>query len=148
MKKDILFLMILATNVAMATTTTVQTVRTVAPVNTVTTTVPVQTVSPAPPSTVIINNSVGSRPSVSDADANIISGIYQRYSKESALTGTNLNIASDNGVVVVSGSVTQQSQADQAIAVAKAMPGVKTVISKITVITNPNASVTPEVKNY
>lgn len=142
MKKELPLIFLLMSSIVAAGTTTTTTVQTTAPV-------PVQ-VEPATaaPSTVIINNNVSAKPVISDADSSIISGIYARYSKESALTGTNLNISSDNGIVTISGNVTQQSQAEQAIAVAKAYPGVKTVISKITVLTNPNASVTPEVKNY
>lgn len=121
---------------------------TTVPVRTTVTPVRVQTVRPANQPTVIINNNVSSRPMISDADANIISGIYTRFSRDSALTGTSLNVTSDNGVVTITGNVTQQSQADEAVLVVKAMPGVQTVISKINVLTNPNASVPIQPKNY
>ena len=75
---------------------------------------------------------------VSDNDAKIVADIYAKYAKESALIGTNIEAKSEDGFVTISGTVTAQSQEDQAITVAKSIPGVKDVISEINVLTNPD----------
>lgn len=87
---------------------------------------------------------------VNSHDADIVSAVYASYAKDAALTGTKLTVNSQNGVVSVSGTVTAQSQADEAVIAAKKVPGVKDVLSSINVITaNPNATnQPPQTPNY
>jgi hypothetical protein len=85
---------------------------------------------------------------ISEADSNIISQIYDQYGKEPALLGTSLTATSQNGVVTISGNVTQQSQADQAIIAAKKVAGVKEVRSNIIVSTNPATNQQTSGANY
>ena len=73
-------------------------------------------------------------------DDDIVSAIYSKYAQESALDATSLTVSSQNGIVTVSGTVTAQSQADEAVIAAKSIPGVKDVRSSISVTTNPNAN--------
>lgn len=85
---------------------------------------------------------------VNDGDANIVSAVYAKYAKDSALIGTTLTVSCSNGVVSVAGSVTAQSQADEAVIAAKAIPGVKDVRSTIQVMTHPNVKAPPKTPNY
>lgn len=73
----------------------------------------------------------------SKIDDDIVSAIYSKYAKESALIGTSLIVSSKDGIVTISGTVTAQSQADQAVIAAKTINGVKDVRSNINVTTNP-----------
>lgn len=82
-------------------------------------------------------------------DDNIVSAIYAKYAKDSALIGTKLTVNSKNGIVTLEGTVTAQSQADEAVILAKSINGVKDVRSSINVITNPQGNLPPPQKpNY
>lgn len=83
----------------------------------------------------------------SPLDDNIVSAIYAKYAKDSALIGTNINANSENGIVTLTGTVTAQSQADAAVIAAKSVKGVKDVRSNINVITNPKPTPKP-IPNY
>jgi len=72
------------------------------------------------------------------ADDKIVSAVYAKFSKTSALIGTNLTVTSLNGIVTIEGIVTSQSQADAAVEAAKSIKGVDDVRSNITVTTNPD----------
>jgi len=85
---------------------------------------------------------------VTSYDTNIIAAVYDKYAKDPALIGTNLTVGSQNGVVSVSGTVTAQSQADQAVIAAKSVPGVKDVKSFIHVTTNPGFNNQTTTPNY
>ncbi len=74
---------------------------------------------------------------VHDVDADIVSAINAKYANDAALIGTDIQVSSKKGVVTLNGSVTMQSQADEAVDVAKSIPAVKTVLSNINVKTNP-----------
>lgn len=82
------------------------------------------------------------------SDDDIVSAIYSKYAKESALTGTTLTVSSQNGVVTISGTVTAQAQADEASIAAKSVAGVKEVKSSVNVITNPGANKSVPTSNY
>lgn len=105
------------------------------------------------PNTVIINNapdggttrqsttySTTKTTTTTVNDDKIVSLIYDRYGKDPALIYTNLTVTSENGVVTISGTVTAQSQADEAVIAAKKVPGVNDVRSDINVLSNPNAN--------
>lgn len=81
-------------------------------------------------------------------DQKIVSDIYARYAKESALIGTDLTVKCKNGFVTISGTVTAQSQEDQAVIVAKSIAGVKGARSNINVLTNPKNDKSTNVPNY
>lgn len=70
-------------------------------------------------------------------DTGIVSEIYAGYAKSAALIGTNLSVNSQDGIVTVSGTVTEQAQADEALNIARSVAGVKEVRSSISVMTNP-----------
>lgn len=70
-------------------------------------------------------------------DTGIVSAIYTNYAKSAALIGTNLSVNSQDGIVTVSGTVTGQAQADEALNIARSIAGVKEVRSSISVVTNP-----------
>lgn len=82
------------------------------------------------------------------SDDDIITAIYAKYAKDQALIGTKLTVSSQNGIVSISGTVTAQSQADEASIAAKSVPGVKDVRSSINVTTNPNPYKPPNTPNY
>lgn len=87
---------------------------------------------------------------MSEADQRIVAAIYDKYAKSAALVGTAIKAVSQNGVVTLSGNVTAQSQADEAVSIAKATPGVSLVNTEIVVKTNsnpPSNSLTPQ-SNY
>lgn len=75
---------------------------------------------------------------VKDEDIKIIATIKDKFAKSGALTGTELTIVSTDGIVTISGTVTTQSQADEAVRLAKETAGVNNVISDITVKTKTN----------
>lgn len=81
-------------------------------------------------------------------DDDIVSAVYAKYNKDPALIGTTLTVSSQNGIVTVSGTVTAQSQADEASIAAKSINGVKDVRSNIIVTTNPNLNKLPNKPNY
>lgn len=81
-------------------------------------------------------------------DQKITSSVYSKYAKEPALIGTNVSVNVDNGVVSLTGTVTSQSQADQAVITAKSVDGVKDVRSYINVTTNPPLYKTGMTPNY
>jgi len=87
---------------------------------------------------------------VNSHDNDIISAVYKNYAQDPALTGTKLTVNFQNGILSVSGTVTAQSQADEAVIAAKKVPGVQDVRSSINVITaNPNAhDQPPQTPNY
>ena len=71
-------------------------------------------------------------------DDDIVSAVYAKYAKDPALIGTTLTVSSQNGIVIIGGTVTAQSQADEASIAAKSVNSVKDVRSSINVITNPS----------
>jgi len=81
-------------------------------------------------------------------DDDIVSAIYAKYAKEPALLGTALTVSCQNGVVSISGTVTAQSQADEASIAAKSVSGVKDVKSSISVTTNPGPNKQTLSPNY
>lgn len=85
---------------------------------------------------------------VIDIDAKIVTAIYDKYAKDAALIGTALTVTCKNGVVTIDGTVTAQSQADQAVLSAKAVQGVRDVISAIQVTTNKTTTNQPKPTNY
>lgn len=95
-----------------------------------------------------MNTTVTVTASSTAEDDNIVSAIYAKYAKESALIGTNLTVTSANGIVTINGSVTAQSQADQAVIVAKKIGGVKDVRSLINVTTKPVTNKQAPAPNY
>lgn len=84
----------------------------------------------------------------SSIDDDIVTAVYAKYAKDPALIGTKLTVSSQNGIVTVSGTVTAQSQADEASIAAKSVTGVKDVRSNINVTTNPNPYQPPKRANY
>jgi osmotically-inducible protein OsmY len=84
---------------------------------------------------------------VTSHDDDIVSAIYKKYAKDSALIGTTLTVSSQNGVVSIGGTVTSQSQSDEATIAAKSVPGVKAVRSSVNVITS-NPKIQPQIPNY
>ncbi len=87
---------------------------------------------------------------MSEPDQHIVATIYDKYAKSAALVGTAIKAVSQNGAVTLSGNVTAQSQADEAVSIAKATPGVSLVNTEIVVKTNanpPSNSLTPQ-SNY
>ena len=81
-------------------------------------------------------------------DQDIITAIYQKFSHTQALIGTALTVTSLNGMVMINGTVTAQSQADAALEAAKAIANVKDVKTNIQVITNPELNKPVTVPNY
>lgn len=81
-------------------------------------------------------------------DNDIVSAVYSKYAKDAALIGTKLTVGSQNGIVTISGTVTSQSQADEAAIAAKSVAGVKDVKSFIQVTTNPSFNKTTTTPNY
>lgn len=118
------------------TSTTTTTTTTVAPANANPTVVPIAV--PVP---------VAVPPGPSEADQKIIAAIYEKFGKSAALVGTQLTVKSENGFVTISGRVTAQSQADDAVTQAKTIIGVKDVKSEIIVTTKPTGPL-PEPVNY
>jgi hyperosmotically inducible protein len=86
--------------------------------------------------------------SSNSTDDDIVSAVYAKFAKDGALFGTSLNVSSQDGIVTVSGTVTSQSQADEASIAAKSVAGVKDVRSSINVTTNPHPYQAPKVPNY
>ena len=82
-----------------------------------------------------------------DNDDKIVSAIYTKYAKDPALTGTQITVTSQNGIVTLNGTVTGQAQADEAVIAAKSVNGVKDVRSAILVTTNPPKTPT-RIPNY
>lgn len=72
---------------------------------------------------------------VKDEDQKIMATISDKIAKNIALTGTQVTVASKDGVVTLSGAVTMQSQADEAYRLAKETPGVTAVSTEIQVKT-------------
>jgi len=86
--------------------------------------------------------------SVNDVDANIVTAIYAKYKKDATLTGTEITATSNNGIVTLDGTVTMQSQADEAIQVAKSIPNVKDVRSTINIKTGLKTPTTTNAPKY
>ncbi len=107
------------------------------PAGTQTTTVITTPAATQPLNTTVTTTTVPIGVSTAEDDR-IVVDIYRTYSSVSALIGTSLNAKSVNGIVTISGTVTSQSQADAAISAAKTVPGVKDVLSNISVTTNPD----------
>ena len=94
--------------------------------------------------TVQVTTQVNNGPSpMSEPDQHIVAIIYDKYAKSAALVGTAIKAVSQNGMVTLSGNVTAQSQADEAVNIAKTTAGVSDVNSQITVTTNNNPAVNP-----
>lgn len=105
--------------------------------STTTTTIQNDIIQPAPQTTTTtttVKSETTTAPN--EVDTAIMNAIYNKFAKESALIGTALTVTSANGIVTLQGTVTSQSQADQAILVAKSITGVKSVNSQINVKTN------------
>jgi osmotically-inducible protein OsmY len=85
---------------------------------------------------------------VSSKDDDIVSAVYAKYVKDPALIGTALTVSSQNGIVTIDGTVTAQSQADEASIAAKSIAGVKDVRSSISVTTNPSLNKSVKTPNY
>lgn len=85
---------------------------------------------------------------VHNLDAEIVSNIYAKYAQDSALIGTDLTVSSQQGIIILEGNVTMQSQADEAIKVAKSIPGVSDVRSNIVIKTNPKEPPKPNPAKY
>lgn len=81
-------------------------------------------------------------------DDDIVSAIYAKYAKDPALIGTTLTVSSQDGIVTINGSVTAQSQADEASIAAKSVVGVKDVRSNVNVTTNPGLKKAVKSPNY
>lgn len=75
---------------------------------------------------------------VSDDDLKIEASIKEKIAKSSVLTGTELEVVSEGGVVRITGVVTTQSQADEVVSLAKKTVGVTEVISDFTIKTKTN----------
>lgn len=86
--------------------------------------------------------------SMNEADTRIVSEIYAQYAKDSALIATALTVNCKDGIVTLTGTVTAQSQADQAVISAKSVAGVKDVRSSIVVTTNPDIHDPAKPANY
>lgn len=72
-------------------------------------------------------------------DQEIAVAISNKFANDTVLIGTSLTATCENGIVTLSGTVTMQSQADQAVSLAQSTPGVTSVNSQITVATNPRS---------
>lgn len=64
-------------------------------------------------------------------DQLIVSSIKTRYLASLEVSGMNLNVDSDKGVVTLRGFAQSQHELDKALEIARAVSGVKFVISKI-----------------
>lgn len=127
--------------------------------NTQTSTNSTVTNSTTAPTTVIDNNGNQTTQSTTNStststtknvniDDEIKGAIYSKYAKDAALIGTSLTVDSKDGSVTISGTVTAQSQADEAVIAAKSIKGVQSVRSDITVTTNSTNNNTVKKPNY
>lgn len=98
--------------------------------------------------TTITTTSIPVEMGISEEDGHIITAVYNKFAKVSALFGTSLTVSCENGVVTISGTVISQSQADAAIEAAKSVPFVRSVRSNINVTTNPGFNKSATVPNY
>lgn len=80
---------------------------------------------------------------VSDEDKKIEIELKDKFLRNTALTGTEVTAISENGIVKLTGTVTTQSQADEAIKIAKETPGVTHVESEITIKTKTDPGTDP-----
>lgn len=71
-----------------------------------------------------------------ELDLKIIASINKQIAASSVLTGTTVTASSKAGVVTLSGTVTTQSQADEAVRIVRGTEGVNDVISEIIVKTH------------
>lgn len=83
------------------------------------------------------NTTTSSNPAGS-TDQDITDAVNSRISQDTALSGTHITASSNNGVITLNGDVTSQSQADEAVSIARNTSGVKDVTNNIKV--NPAAS--------
>ena len=77
------------------------------------------------------DKSTQARPVVDDRE--IALRVQSALFKDKRLSGLGLSVKANEGTIELSGRADSQSQADRAIAVARAVPGVKTVTSEIRV---------------
>lgn len=68
------------------------------------------------------------------ADAGITASINAKYVKDQEVSAIDINVDTREGVVTLYGSVSSHAIEEKAIALASEQPGVKKIISKITVV--------------
>jgi len=68
------------------------------------------------------------------SDQSLQNGVAAALKSEPKLGGVAISVAANNGEVVLSGTVKDQSQADRAMRLAKGVAGVKNVTSSLTVV--------------
>lgn len=66
-------------------------------------------------------------------DATITSRVKSKFATDSTVSALHINVETAKGVVTLSGNVASQAEKDQAIALAKATPDVKSVKSSLSV---------------
>lgn len=71
------------------------------------------------------------------SDAKITASINAKYAKDSEVSAIDINVDTRYGVVVLHGNVSSQRIANRAVELARATKGVKSVISKLTVVPPP-----------
>jgi hyperosmotically inducible protein len=70
------------------------------------------------------------------SDAKITAAINAKYANDSQVSAIDINVDTRYGVVTLYGSVASQRIANRAVALARATKGVRTVISKLTVVSH------------
>ena len=68
------------------------------------------------------------------SDQSLLNGVAAALRSEPKLGGAAISVAANNGEVVLSGTVKDQSQAERAMRLAKGVAGVKNVTSSLTVV--------------
>ena len=76
---------------------------------------------------------------VSAADTNIMTSVSGSIAQDNNMSGSNITVSCEDGVVSLNGTVISQAQADTAVNDAKQVAGVKDVKSNISV-NNPGVS--------
>lgn len=74
------------------------------------------------------------------SDAEIMANVQSKLAQNMTLSGVNINVAANNGIVTLSGTTLTQAQIDEAVRMTKTIGGVKEVISKL--IITPSSTVT------
>lgn len=83
------------------------------------------------------NNNTQNTPIQTDpADANLVKEIKTRMSDNRVLANTNITIRSVNGVVTLTGTVNIEAQLYEAINITRSVPGVRDIISDLTIAPN------------
>jgi len=87
-----------------------------------------------------------SRESGAPSDQQLSGSVQAKIQGESALTGQNIQVAVNNGVVTLSGTTADPASRALAGNDAGAVPGVKTVVNNLTVLPQTASTTTPDVQ--